>query len=91
MTQIGGKNAYIDGYSTFGKTGTANILEHGKYNEDKHLYTFIGWVEKGDYKRVIVTFIKETNNEYKRYAASVTAPLFKKITEALLIHDHIIA
>ena len=91
VTQIGGKNAYIDGYSTFGKTGTANILEHGKYNEDKHLYTFIGWVEKGDYKRVIVTFIKETNNEYKRYAASVTAPLFKKITEALLIHDHIIA
>ncbi len=91
VTQIGGKNAYIDGYTTFGKTGTANILENGKYNEDKHLYTFIGWVEKGNYKRVVVTFIKETNNEYKRYAASVTAPLFKKITEALLIHDHIIA
>lgn len=89
VTQTGGKNAYIDGYTTFGKTGTANILEHGKYNEDKHLYTFIGWVEKGNYKRVVVTFVKETKNEYKRYASSVSAPLFKKITEALLLHDHI--
>ena len=89
--QTGSKNTYIDGYTTFGKTGTANILEHGKYNEDRHLYTFIGWVEKGDYKRVIVTFVKETKNEYKRYASTVSAPLFKKITEALLIHDHIIA
>lgn len=91
VTEGTGRRAHIDGYTTFGKTGTANILENGKYNEDKHLYTFIGWVEKGDYKRVIVAYVKETNNEYKRYAAGVTAPLFKKITEALLLHDHIIA
>jgi cell division protein FtsI/penicillin-binding protein 2 len=85
-----GKRAHIKGYTILGKTGTANILENGKYNENRHLYTFIGWIEKDDYKRVIVTYVKETDHEHKRYAASITAPLFRKIAEALLIHDHII-
>lgn len=84
-----GKRARIAGYKITGKTGTSNILENGKYNEDKHLNTFIGYVEKGDYKRVITVYVKESKKA--AYSSIITAPLFNKAAQALLIHDHIIA
>ncbi|MDP3788532.1 MAG: penicillin-binding protein 2 [Candidatus Chromulinivorax sp.] len=84
-----GKRAKINGYKIAGKTGTANILENGKYNEDKHLNTFIGYVEKGSYKRVITVSVKESKKA--AYSSIITAPLFKKAAEALLIHDHVVA
>lgn len=84
-----GKRAKISGYKVTGKTGTANILEDGKYNEDKHLNTFIGYVEKDGYKRVITVFVKESKKA--AYSSIITAPLFRKAAEALLIHDHVIA
>jgi cell division protein FtsI (penicillin-binding protein 3) len=84
-----GKRGRITGYKIAGKTGTANILENGKYNEDKHLNTFIGYVEKDSYKRVITVSVKESKKA--AYSSIITAPLFKKAAEALLIHDHIIA
>lgn len=83
-----GKRARITGYKVTGKTGTANILEDGKYNEDKHLNTFIGYIEKDDYKRVIAVYVKES--KVAQYSSIITAPLFKQIAEALVLHDHII-
>lgn len=83
-----GKRGKITGYKITGKTGTANILENGQYNEDKHLNTFIGYIEKGDYKRVITVYVKESKKA--SYSSIITAPLFGKAAQALLIHDHII-
>lgn len=83
----GGKRAKIDGYKVIGKTGTANLLINGTYDDDKHLYTFIGAVEHNDYKRVIVAYIKDTKNI--SYASVIAAPIFKALAEAMLIHDHI--
>jgi len=84
-----GKRAKIPGYKVTGKTGTSNILENGKYNENKHLNTFIGYVEKDGYKKVITVYIKESKKA--SYSSLITAPLFRKVAEALLLHDHIIA
>ena len=84
-----GKRAKITGYKIAGKTGTSNILEHGKYNEDKHLNTFIGYIEKDGYKRVITVYVKESKKA--AYSSIITAPLFNKAAQALLIHDHIIS
>jgi cell division protein FtsI (penicillin-binding protein 3) len=84
-----GRRAKIAGYKITGKTGTANILEHGQYNENKHLNTFIGYIEKGNYKRVITLFVKESKKA--SYSSIITAPLFGKAAQALLLHDHIIA
>ena len=84
-----GKRANIPKYKITGKTGTSNILENGQYNEDKHLNTFIGYIEKDDYKRVITVYVKESKKA--TYSSVITAPLFRKAAEALLIHDHIIA
>lgn len=87
--QLGsGKRANVNGYKITGKTGTSNILENGQYNEDKHLNTFIGYVEKDGYKRVITVYVKESKKA--AYSSIITAPLFGKAAQALLLHDHVI-
>lgn len=80
-----GKLAQINGYKTLGKTGTSNLLVNGAYNDNKHLYTFIGAVEHNNYKRVIVTYIKECKTV--SYASRIAAPIFKTLAETTLLHD----
>lgn len=84
------KYAALHGYTTLGKTSTANLIVDGKYDPTKNFYGFIGIVEKGSYKKVVGCFLKESPQK-DLYAATVAAPLFKKIVEKLLIHSNIIA
>lgn len=77
--------AQIPGYIVYGKTGTANILINGQYDEDRHLYTFIGAVQKDDYVRVIACYVKDSRKA--TYASMVTAPLFKQLAEAMILHE----
>ncbi len=82
--------AVIPGVNVLGKTGTARLLdETGHYSPLKNIYTFTGIIEKGDYKRVIVTFVKEAAR-HDLYASSVAAPLFERIAQKTLIHDKVI-
>lgn len=83
------KRAQIKGYTVMTKTGTANMLEDGVYNQQRNRYTCAGIVEKGEYKRVIVVFIQEAEKP-NLYAATVVAPLFEKIAEHMLIHERVI-
>lgn len=83
------KRAAIKGYDIMSKTGTANLLDHGVYNNKKNIYTCAGIIEKGDYKRVIVTFIKESARS-NLFASQVSAPLFERIAEKVLIHDKMV-
>ena len=83
------KRALVRGYNIMGKTGTATMLIDGKYSEDHNLYTFAGIVEKNNYKRVIVTFVKDTNLK-NVHASNITAPLFARIAEKMLIHERIL-
>jgi cell division protein FtsI (penicillin-binding protein 3) len=76
----------INGYRVMGKTGTARLVENGKYTNKRHIYTFGGLVEKDNYKRVIITFIKEPKRTHL-WASEVSAPLFKRIAERTIIHD----
>jgi cell division protein FtsI (penicillin-binding protein 3) len=82
--------ARIKGYNIMGKTGTANLIENGKYNPNKNIFTFCGIVEKGNYKRVIITYVKESQLKRLLYSAMVAVPLFERVTEKMLIHDKII-
>lgn len=83
------KRAQIKGYTIMTKTGTANMLENGIYNQKKNRYTCAGIVQKGDYKRVIVTFVQQASKP-GLYAATVVAPLFEKIAEHMLIHERVL-
>lgn len=86
VTHGSAKKAQIDGYTIRGKTGTANLIEHGAYNPEKNIFTFCGILEKGDYKRVIITFIKESTSK-NIYAGTVTVPLFERVAQRVIIHD----
>ncbi len=81
-----GERYKISGYRVMGKTGTARCVKDGVYSTKAHLYTFAGIVEKGDYKRVIVTFIKEPERAHM-WASEVTAPLFRRVAERMVILD----
>lgn len=82
-------HAQKNGYKIIGKTGTANLVNNGKYTPDHNIYTFSGIIEKDNYKRIIITFIKDSPLK-KIYAATVAAPLFERVAEKVLIHDQIV-
>lgn len=88
-TQGTAKRARVKGYKVLSKTGTANALVNGVYDSTKNLYTCAGIVERDNYKRVIVTFIKEAKAK-NLYASTVAAPLFERVAEKVLIHQKII-
>ncbi len=68
----------------FGKTGTANILESGVYNPHRNTYAFVGHIEYGNFKRIIVVYVRESNKK-NIYASTVALPLFLSIAEKILI------
>ncbi len=84
------RKARIKGYRVMSKTGTANMLIDGKYNPEKNLYSCAGIIEKDNYQRVIVTFVKEASAK-NLFASTVAVPLFESIAERMLIHDNIIS
>lgn len=83
------RRARINGYKTMCKTGTANLLVNGQYSKNDNIFTCAGIVEKDDYQRVIVVFVKEIDKK-RVHADTVAAPLFEKIASKTLIHDKII-
>ena len=83
------KKAAVQGYRVMSKTGTANLLENNQYNPDRNLYTCAGIVQKDNYKRVLVVFVKEAAQK-DLYASTVAAPLFERIAEKTIIHEKIL-
>ena len=76
----------LPGYRIMGKTGTARVLVDGAYSDKHHVYSFAGIVEKDSYKRVIVTFVNQPE-QAGLWASQVTAPLFMRIAERMVVHD----
>ncbi|MDP3889034.1 MAG: penicillin-binding protein 2 [bacterium] len=83
------QRAAIQGYTIMSKTGTANLLTDGIYDPNKNIYTCAGIVQKGEYQRVVVTFVKQAQRK-NLYAATVAAPLFEKVVQKMLIHERIV-
>ncbi|MDR3647113.1 MAG: penicillin-binding protein 2 [Candidatus Babeliales bacterium] len=83
------RRAAIKGYNIMAKTGTANIAINGEYSKTKNMYCCAGIIEKGNYKRVIVTSLREANIP-NALASNTAVPLFEQIAEKILIHDKLI-
>ncbi|MBY0354083.1 penicillin-binding protein 2 [Candidatus Babeliales bacterium] len=81
-----GKNYQVPGYLVMGKTGTARLVKNGEYSLTNHIYTFSGIIEKDDYRRVIVTFIREPEKA-GFWASQISAPLFQKVAEKMVMHE----
>ena len=83
-----GKKYKVGDFRIMGKTGTARMVIDGKYSKRRHVYTFAGIVEKDDYKRVIITFIKEPRRA-NIWASELTGPLFQRVAEKMVLHDRL--
>lgn len=75
-------NAYIEGMSIGGKTGTAKQVVNGKYDNNSLICSFIGFfpVEKPEYV-ILVSIIEPENwkGDQEAFGSSVAAPAFREI------------
>ena len=78
-----GVNAALDRYSVCGKTGTARkIDEEGRYSNNKHIASFVGFTPAENPEIAILVIIDEPKKDH--YGGVVAAPVFKKIAQQTL-------
>ncbi len=74
-----GNNAFVNGYSVGGKTGTAQIANKSSrgYSEDKFTSVFAGFAPVRNPELAILVVVDEPKNSH--YGGVVAAPVFKNI------------
>jgi cell division protein FtsI/penicillin-binding protein 2 len=80
-----GKNAKIENISVGGKTGTAKIVENGKYIAGKYNSSFIGFFPVENPKVVCLIVVNQPERE--KYGSKVAAPIFKNVSERIIQTD----
>ena len=80
------RRAAVPGYSVAGKTGTAQMVEHGHYSSVHHRGTFVGFFPASDPRfTILVTLeaVPPTADQPRAYHGGVSAaPVFAEIAEA---------
>ena len=79
-----GRRARLNGYSSAGKTGTAQKFVAGSYSKTRYVASFAGFAPADDPLLASVVVINEPKGAY--YGGVVAAPAFKQIMERSLIH-----
>jgi cell division protein FtsI (penicillin-binding protein 3) len=79
VLQAGGtaSEVSVPGYTLAGKTGTAQVAEHGTYSDTKYIASFIGFAPAQDPQLLVSVIVDEPQGEI--YGGSVAAPAFGKI------------
>ncbi|WP_374723327.1 stage V sporulation protein D [Calidifontibacillus erzurumensis] len=75
-----GKGAFVDGYRVGGKTGTAQKVKDGRYMENNHIVSFIGFAPADDPKIVVYTAIDNPKDTIQ-FGGVVAAPIVGNILE----------
>lgn len=72
-----GKNIHVKGYSSAGKTGTAQKFVDGAYSHTQHVSSFIGFVPAEDPAFVALVMVDDPQTKaHQDYGAQVSAPVF---------------
>jgi len=79
------KNIKGTHYRIAGKTGTAQILQNGKYTR-KYITSFVGYFPADEPKYSAIVMIKNPRGWYQ-YGSSVAAPVFKEIADNIYARD----
>jgi cell division protein FtsI (penicillin-binding protein 3) len=74
--------AQVPGYRVAGKTGTAHKLEGKKY-VDRYVASFVGFAPASAPRFIVAVMIDEPSNG-SYYGGIVAAPVFSKVTAAIL-------
>lgn len=80
----GDPTAQIPGYTTAGKTGTAQIVENGDYAPGQYVASFVGFVPAERPRYVIL--VKVVKPRGAIYGSIVAAPAFAKIAMIAMLH-----
>ena len=72
-------------YKIAGKTGTAMILENGRYAK-KYVTSFVGYFPAHEPKYSAIVMIRNPRGWYQ-YGSSVAAPVFKEIADNIYARD----
>ncbi|MDQ0253822.1 stage V sporulation protein D (sporulation-specific penicillin-binding protein) [Evansella vedderi] len=75
-----GRNAYVDGFRVGGKTGTAQKAKDGRYLENNHIVSFIGFAPADDPQIVVYVAIDNPKNTIQ-FGGTVAAPIVGNIME----------
>lgn len=79
-----GKNAYIEGYSIGGKTGTAQKVGDGGYMQGKYIASFVGFAPANKPQIVLLVVIDEPVGPY--YGGQIAAPVFRNAMGDILTY-----
>lgn len=80
----GNPTAQIPGYSTAGKTGTAQMVVDGEYRSGYYAASFIGMVPYERPRYVVYVKVERPIGSY--YGSVVAAPAFTDIARAAMLH-----
>ena len=78
-----GKEARIENIKIAGKTGTSQKLVDGQYSKKSYTASFIGYFPAED-PQIVVVVIVDAPRSGSYYGGSVSAPIFKRITERII-------
>jgi stage V sporulation protein D (sporulation-specific penicillin-binding protein) len=81
----GNPSAQVPGYTTAGKTGTAQVVENGSYEPGAYVGSFIGYVPADQPRYVILVKIERPQGAY--YGGVVAAPVFAALAKAVMLHE----
>lgn len=80
----GNPSAQVPGYTTAGKTGTAEVVRDGVYESGAYVASFIGMIPATRPRYVI--YVKVERPQGAIYGSVVAAPAFVKIAKAAMLH-----
>ncbi len=87
-----GRKTQIDGLEIGGKTGTANVVEKGRYQR-KYMSSFFGFVNDKNQRYTIGVTVNDPVNRGKKwyyyYASNSAVPIFKEIVKILIKLDYL--
>ena len=80
----GNPTARLGGYTTAGKTGTAQVVENGVYAPGEYVASFVGFVPADTPRYVILVKIEKPRGAI--YGSVVAAPAFAQIAKIAMMH-----
>jgi len=89
VTRGTGKQAQVPGFTSAGKTGTAQKVVNGRYSKSEYNASFVGFIPSRDPAFVIVVVVDSPHGPNAYYGGTVAAPIFQRIAEAALRHQGI--
>ena len=80
----GNPTAQVAGYTTAGKTGTAQVVENGRYLSGAYIASFVGYIPAEHPRYVILVKIERPHGSI--YGSQVAAPVFAELARAAMLH-----